>query len=308
MNRKQLNQQAMLESVAAFLGLRASDLAVNPLIANNAVILNDILKTIRDLKQIQDKSTKGATLTKNEIEIEMKKGIFKVGAALRAYATEAKNYDLLAMATFSDTAIKQMRESDLADKARTIYEAAKPVAGELSIHQVLHEDVELLESNYTDFMKALPGRRGVKAQTKQSTTDIQVKIDKAKLLLKEKIDVHMLPFKSTNPSVYGEYKNSRIIVDLAATHVTKGDVAVKVLDNATGNPVANAEVMGKKKGGSDMIKSVKRTENDGMTSFPPLDPGEYDYEVTADNYVTGTGSFVVEVGKVIEVVVKMTRS
>jgi len=42
MTRKQLNQQAMLESVAAFLGLRASDLAANPAIAAIAANLQSI--------------------------------------------------------------------------------------------------------------------------------------------------------------------------------------------------------------------------------------------------------------------------
>jgi 5-hydroxyisourate hydrolase-like protein (transthyretin family) len=308
MNRKQLNQQAMLESVAAFLGLRASDLAINPVIANNTAILNAILKTIRDLKQIQDKTTKGATRTKNDIVNMMKDGILKVGAALCAYATDVKDYDLLAKASFTDTAIKQMRQSDLADKARTIYEAAEPVVLHLGVHQVKEEDITALKDNYDAIMVALPGGRGVKGQTKQSTADIQAKIDEAKLLLKEKIDVHIRPYKSSNPTLFGEYMNARIIVDIAATHATKGDVMVKVLDEVTGKPVANAEANAKKKGGTEMTKTVKRTETDGMAPFPPLDPGEYSYEVAVDGYVTATGTFVVEAGKLIVVEVRLRRS
>ena len=217
MTRKQLNQQAMLESVATFLGLRATDLAVNPVIATIAATLTNILQRIRDLKQVQDKTTKGATRTKSEIETAIIRGILKIGAALKAYATEAKNYELLSIATFSETDIKRLRDSNLADKARTISEAAAPVAGELNIYMVTSADVTDLGDNIPAYLQALPGSRGVLVQTKQSTAGIQAKLDEGKLLLKEKLDVHMLPYKSSMPTIYGEYQNARIIVDKAGT-------------------------------------------------------------------------------------------
>ena len=217
MTRNQLNQQAMLESVAAFLGLRATDLAVNPVIATIAATLTNILQSIRDLKQVQDKTTKGATRTKSEVETAIINGILKIGAALRAYATEAKNYELLSIATFTETDIRRLRDSNLADKARTIHEAAVPVAEELNIYMVTTQDVTELGDNIPAYLQALPGSRGILNQTKQSTADIQAKIDEGRQLLKEKLDVHMLPYKSTKPSIYGEYQNARSIVDKAGT-------------------------------------------------------------------------------------------
>jgi hypothetical protein len=217
MTRNQLNQQAMLESVAAFLGLRATDLAVNPVIATLAATLTNILKRIRDLKQVQDKSTKGATRSKTELETAIISGILKIGAALKAYATEAKKYELLSIATFTETDIKRLRDSNLADKARTIHEAATPVVAELNIYMVTPEDVSTLGDNIPAYLKALPGSRGVLVQTKQSTADIQTKIDEGRQLLKEKLDVHMQPYKATNPTLFGEYQNARSIVDKAGT-------------------------------------------------------------------------------------------
>jgi hypothetical protein len=308
MNRKQLNYQAMLESVAALLGLRAADLAVNPLIADNAAILNNILKALRDLKQVQDKTTKGATRAKSEIEKDMTEGIFMVGAALRGYATEAKNYEMLAMATFAESDITHMRESDLADKARTIYEAAEPISAELNIYQVVPETIANLRTNHQDFLAAMNGGRNILVQTKQSTADIESKIAEGLMLLKEKLDVHMLPFKRTNPTLYGEYKNARVIIDRAASHDTKGEISIQVLDGTTGNPIVNADAKATKKGGSDVTKSVKRSETDGMLRFPPFDPGEYDFEVSADGYVTGTGTFVIRLGEETELTVRLRKS
>ncbi len=211
----------MLESVASFLGLRASDLAANPAIAAIAASLQTILSAIRDLKQIQDRTTKGATRTKSELEAAIITGILKIGAALRAYATETKNYDLLAVVSFSDTIIKHLRDSDLADKARTLYEAAEPVVGSLGIYMVQQADINSLQQNVPAYLQALSGSRGVLNQTKQSTADIQLKLDEGRLLLKEKLDVYMQPYKTINATLYGEYLNARAIVDKAATHETK---------------------------------------------------------------------------------------
>ena len=211
----------MLESVAAFLGLRANDLAVNPVIAAIAATLTNILQSIRDLKQVQDRTTKGATRSKSELETGILNGILKICAALKAYATEAKNYELLAVASFTESSIKHLRDSNLADKARTIAEAAAPVVGELNIYLVGQEDVTALSDNIPAYLQALPGSRGILNQTKQSTTDIQTKIDEGRQLLKEKLDVHLLPYKAINPTLYGEYQNARIIVDKAASHEDK---------------------------------------------------------------------------------------
>jgi hypothetical protein len=221
MTRKQLNQQAMLESVAAFLGLRATDLAANPAIAAIAATLQTILSSIRDLKQVQDRTTKGATRSKGELEAAIIAAIIKIGAALRAYATGAKNYDLLEVVTFSDTTIKHLRDSNLADKARTLYEAAVPVTGSLGIYGVYSTDVESLRENVPAYLQALSGSRGILNQTKQSTADIQLKLNEGKLLLKQNLDVYMLPYKAINATLHGEYLNARIIVDKAATHETK---------------------------------------------------------------------------------------
>ena len=125
------------------------------------------------------------------------------------------------MATFSESSIKHLRDSNLADKARTITEAAVPVVAQLNIYQVGHEDVNALSTNIPAYLQALPGGRGILNQTKQSTADIQTKIDEGRQLLKEKLDVHLLPYKATNPTLYGEYQNARIIVDKAAAHEDK---------------------------------------------------------------------------------------
>ena len=312
MDREDLNQQAMIESVKAFLGRNETALAVNPAIVTITERLSSILKAIRDLKQIQDKSTKGATRGKSEIETSITNGILKVGAGLRAFATEANNYEMLALSTFTDSSIRRMRDSDLADKARTICEAATPVVANLSIYQVMQTDVDTLSANVPEYLLAMPGGRSILTQTKQSTAAIQAKLVEGKLLLKEKLDVHMSPFKSTNATLYGEYKNARIIIDLAATHqgssVPTTGVKVLVVDNATDAPIVDANVTANKIGGSELTKTVKRTGTDGSVVFNFQENGEYVYEGSYGGYAIETGSFVNNAGAMTEVIIRMKKS
>jgi len=84
-------------------------------------------------------------------------------------------------------------------------------------------------------------------------------------------------------------------------------VIVHVVDFTTGNPVTDVEVSIKKKTGSELSKTVKRTGTDGMAAFYPLDPVEYDYEAKMDAYITSTGSYSVTSGSMTEVTVRLRK-
>jgi hypothetical protein len=217
MTARQLNHHAMLENVAAFLQLHANYLHNNPAIANITNTLTSDLNNIRELKQVQDKKTKVASMAKDEKKTILTECILKIGAALRAYATEAGDHELLTLTNFTDSKIKRMRHSDLADKAKSIYAASLPLAGKLSIYLVKPEDVRSLKAKIPDYLQALPGRRKMQIHSKQATSDIKGAVNKSLKLVKEKLDVHMRPFKLANAILYEEYMDARIIADAAAT-------------------------------------------------------------------------------------------
>jgi len=85
-------------------------------------------------------------------------------------------------------------------------------------------------------------------------------------------------------------------------------VIVHVVDYTSGDPVGNAEVTAKKKSGTDLTKTVKRTNVDGMAVFFPLDPVEYNYEITIDGYDTVSGTFLVYAGVMTQVTVRLRKS
>jgi hypothetical protein len=216
MKRIEINQLAMLEAVQAFLEKHAAELNKNSTIAILIVELNGILKSIRDLRQVQSKTTEGATATKNELATMVKGGILKISDALLAFATMTNDHHLMATATITPSELRVMRNSDLADKARFMYEAASPHASNLGEWFVTQNDVDALAANADLYLKALPGRRAVLNETKASTAAILAKLNDGKKLVKDKLDKYMKPFRTGNLGLYAEYTNARIVVDLVA--------------------------------------------------------------------------------------------
>ncbi len=216
MNRKELNQLAMLESVLAFLKEKQQTLGNTPAIAAKIAELEQIINAIRDLLQVQSKSTKTATAPKVKLEEAIKALLGQVCDALLAFGTESDNPELITIGTISETEIRNMRDSNLVDKARQVAEAAEPVTSNLAAYFVSADDIADLKQKGAAFQTALTGKTMITAQTKESTAAIKNKLAEGRRLLKDELDKLMKPFKTGNPTLFGEYTNMRSVVDIPA--------------------------------------------------------------------------------------------
>ena len=154
MTRDQINQLDMMEAVALFFKTYADRLSGNPKIAALAATLAIIIKDIRDAKQIQDKTTEAESMTKMDLQEKIISTIIDIGVAMRAYADNGENTEVYAVANFNDSEIRALRNSDLADKARTICNTAKPVVENLM--NVTPENISKLETYYKAYLEARP--------------------------------------------------------------------------------------------------------------------------------------------------------
>jgi hypothetical protein len=84
-------------------------------------------------------------------------------------------------------------------------------------------------------------------------------------------------------------------------------IKITVIDDSTSDPIVNAQVETKKKYGTEMTKSVKRTGANGDAMFFPLTPGEYNHKVSITNYAIEEGSVEVTEGELTMITVRMTR-
>ena len=116
-----------------------------------------------------------------------------------------------------------MRESDRYIRLKQLRETALPFVTQLLPMGITAADVDLLNTDTSDLVKATPVIKVKKAKVSQSTAELKQTVKAIKLMLKDGLDALMLEFKYLNPTLYGEYLNARKVNDQAAGHAPKQD-------------------------------------------------------------------------------------
>ena len=217
MNRTEMNQFNMMQSVDQFFTINLLLLSSNPAIGTNVARLKTLIGEINAISQVQAVSTKADTTIKADIKSSLIDGALKVAGGMSAHAaaTGDTRLKINADVTFSD--LNKMRETDFTIKIRAIYDAALPIAEALEVWGVTQADIDGLNTGVEEFTTKSPAIRNVKAKTKQATSGLKTKFDEGNDLIKNTLDPMMLPFKNLNPTLHGEYMNARAIIDRRAT-------------------------------------------------------------------------------------------
>ena len=217
MNRTEMNQFNMMQSVDQFFTINLLLLSSNPAIGKNAARLKTLIGEINAISQVQAVSTKADTTIKADIKSSLIDGALKVAGGMSAHAAATGDTRLKMIADISFSELNKMRETDFTIKIRAIYDAALPIAEALEVWGVTQADIDGLNTGVEEFTNQSPAIRNVKAKTKQATSGLKTKFDEGNDLLKNTLDPMMLPFKNLNPTLHGEYMNARAIIDRRAT-------------------------------------------------------------------------------------------
>lgn len=234
MNRKEINQFDMLQSVDQFLTKNESFIHNKPSLVTAHQQLQSINADIFELNQKQSISTTTETKVKGNQKKEMIQLIMKVTGAMAAHAASTDDVKLKMTATVSEWELKNMRENDLVIKVKYIYDAALPLAAALATWGVTQADLDLLSTDFAEFKQKTPDIRNMRVQSTQATATLKDKFDEGRALLNDKLDPMMLPFKTLNPAFYGEYHSTRAVMGRAAEHKSKdttgGDITLTVTE------------------------------------------------------------------------------
>jgi len=217
MNRTEMNQFNMMQSVDQFFTINLLLLSSNPAIGKNAARLKTLIGEINAISQVQAVSTKADTTIKADIKSSLIDGALKVAGGMSAHAAATGDTRLKMIADISFSELNKMRETDFTIKIRAIYDAALPIAEALEVWGVTQADIDGLNTGVEEFTTKSPAIRNVKAKTKQATSGLKTKFDEGNDLIKNTLDPMMLPFKNLNPTLHGEYMNARAIIDRRAT-------------------------------------------------------------------------------------------
>ena len=218
MNRKEINLLGMLESVVEGLDIN------EPLISNKPAImavksrLKRNIVVVKGLQQKQAVGTKADTAIKNYKREDMTANLLNVAAGITAVGAEKNDIRLKMAGAVTEPALNGMRESDLVIRAHEVYETAMSIAPELVTWGISQDEIDDLGASSDSYLSQNPTIRNIKAKSVEATTEIKQKLNESYSLVKDPLDALMLPFKKINPTFYGEYLNTRLIIDRAATH------------------------------------------------------------------------------------------
>ncbi len=204
-----------MERVDEMVALRASKITGNEPLINCHVQLKAIITDVHTDHQRQVINQKGYTAVKNKQRKDLENIVFKVANGTHAYAVVQKDLKLIALSTVTRSYLNRCRESDLVAEAKTIRDAAAPLAESLVAQGITADDLTALDKGIESFPLQEPGRGALRAFKKQATVDLALKVKEGMDLLHNEMDVLMLPYLSSDPTFYGEYKNARIIVDVS---------------------------------------------------------------------------------------------
>lgn len=218
MNRKEIDLLTMMESVTELLDNNISLINDKPAIVNILAILKENIVNIKQLKQKQAVSTKADFAIKEYRREDMIANLLVVKAGVAAVATEKNDVKLKTVTAVTDSAINNMRESSLVQTGHDIYEAAMPIAPELLGWKVTQQEIDDLGASTDSYLDQNPTIRNIRAKSTQATAEMKLKLDESYSLIKNGLDTLIVPFKKINPTFYGEYMNTRIIISHAATH------------------------------------------------------------------------------------------
>ena len=221
MNKNQINKERMYLAINLLLDNFSASIASYPELMQAQQNLKSFLDLIEQNRQIQETDNKGLTLNKTKLREDLMKLIQQFSAALLAHAIATKNVQLKTKASYKHSALLRAADPILYDIGMLLYTLATPLEAELARFFITRSEYDRLLANLNNFKAAIPQKRLASGTSKVSTAYINDTFIAIDDLLKNELDVLLMPFQFTQPDFYNEYRSARNIVDTGGNRKTK---------------------------------------------------------------------------------------
>ena len=180
--------------------------------------------------QRQQADKEGLAQEKSAVRAGLAEAAHEIASLAHACAVE---HGLDAIAKRTDLSLSDVQagtEAQFIDRCKGILADAQELTDDLGDCGTTAAKVNALGKLIDSFEKVKPKpRRGV-AVSSSATKRLPVLFRQAARLLRSRVDRLMVPFKSSQPDFYGEFKAARKIVNLSATHTSAKVKALKKPD------------------------------------------------------------------------------
>jgi hypothetical protein len=157
-------------------------------------------------------TSKGTSLTKNELEVKMVQTAVTVAGLMSVYAFRTKNNDLLVKTNINKNALYHLPDAEAIFTVRDLAAEMQRYAGELETYGVDASLRNELEEAITGFQASLAQPRDVIVEKKQYTGNLAKAFAEADSILYDSLDKLIVRFKTSAPAFYTDYQNARNLI------------------------------------------------------------------------------------------------
>jgi len=185
-----------------------------PALAESVTDFKTAMQDISDQDNAYKTITGGATDAKNTAEEALIDSMISLSGATYVYGKKSGDNHSQSLSTFTESDLKQMRDSDLLQKGKSLLEILNQNMNNLANFGVTVETVTDFENKVSFYENALGGKDSKFAESKAARQGLNTLFDKANEILKEELDQMMGLVRSSQSGVYNQYAAARVIKDL----------------------------------------------------------------------------------------------
>jgi hypothetical protein len=309
MKTKQENRFSMYLAVVDFCEKNTSVTTTLPNFSINLSKLKTTCEQIHVIVEVQAADLSGTTSGKND----SRENLVVLGAdtsrKLVAYATLVKNQKLLKEIKYTESDLRHLPDTTLADVVKLIYDRAQTHLASLASYQITAETQAALLQAIDDYKLALPAPRVEKVSQVQATKQLAALFATGDEALAA-MDVVVEIVRLTEPDFYAGYKSVRKIIESGSGKLSVKGLVTEVL---TGDAVPGVMVSFWPDG--DMLKTVatgdaslvKKTAAKGGFNVSSLPAGTYRVTLQKPGYAEQTLTVYVNDGELTTVDVQLAK-
>jgi len=117
--------------------------------------------------------------------------------------------------------VAEGRDSSVLARCRAIHAAASEVITSLADYEVTPAKLTAHKKKIDAFDTAQSGPRQATASSSAATKELVKLFQQASEILNDRLDGLLVPFKSTQPTFFNEYRSARAIVDIKGSRGNK---------------------------------------------------------------------------------------
>lgn len=208
------NKLTMYEAVVSLLDSNTAKLASLTALTPVITDFKDRIAAIKEKDTLANTANAGNSAAKSADEAALINDAVTIASALYALGAATNDDKLKALSKVTKSSLVALRDTQLATDVTNIKNLADANAAPLAGYGITAPMIAALDTKINNFSASLGARELGSNVSSSAFSQLDVMFKDTDTLLKEQIDKIMVIFKNTDPQFYGEYVNSREIINL----------------------------------------------------------------------------------------------